>query len=273
MELKAINTDVFANLQYRKTGSGPTIVLLHGFPVSGLLWSRVWDKIGEYNTVIAPDLPGSGGSTGIANLSMEQIADGVKAILDAENISKAIIAGHSMGGYVSMAFADRYPEMVSGVAMVHSIASDDTKEKKETRRKSIALIEKGGKEPFVKQMIPNLFSANTSQLYPEWVTEQVEEGLKIPAESLAAFYNAMINRRNHIETLSRATFPILWVAGKDDAITPLDKVIQHSILANVNFVMVYDNCGHMSMIEQSERLATDIIEFSGYCNMLGTNGF
>lgn len=268
MEVKVISTNAFASLQYRKTGSGPAIVLLHGFPVSSLLWSRVWNKIGEHNTVIAPDLPGSGGSVGVPNLSMELMADAVKAILDAEGITQAIIAGHSMGGYVAMAFADKYQEMVTGIAMVHSIASDDTDEKKETRRKSIALIEKGGKEPFIKQMIPNLFSPYTSQLYPELVTEQLEEGLKMPAESLTAFYNAMINRHNHMETLSRATFPILWVAGEDDAITPLDKVIQHSILANVNFVMVYDNCGHMSMIEQIDRLTTDIIEFSGYCNSL-----
>ncbi len=266
MEVKLISTNVFESLQYRKTGSGPAIVLLHGFPVSSLLWSRVWDKIGEYNTVIAPDLPGSGASAGIPNLSMELMADAVKAILDAEGIAKAIIAGHSMGGYVSIAFAAKYPDMVLGIAMVHSIASDDTEEKKETRRKSIALIEKGGKEPFVKQMIPNLFSPKSSQLYPEWITEQIEEGLKVPAESLTAFYNAMINRKNHTETLSNAVFPILWVAGKDDGVTPLDKVIQQSMLASVNFVEVYDNCGHMSMIEQSERLKGDIIEFSKYCS-------
>jgi len=266
MEIKTISTDVFASLQYRKTGSGPVIVLLHGFPVSSLLWSRVWDNIGNHNTVIAPDLPGSGGSTGIGNLSMELIADGVKAILDAEDISKAIIAGHSMGGYVCMEFADKYPGIVSGVAMVHSIASDDTEEKKETRRKSIALIENGGKEPFVKQMIPNLFSPKSSHLHPEWVQEQVKEGLKVPAESLAAFYNAMINRKNHTETLSKAVFPVLWVAGKDDGVIPLDKVIQQTMLASVNFVKVYEDCGHMGMIEQSERLIDDINEFSKYCS-------
>lgn len=266
MEIKVISTDIFASLQYRKTGNGPAIVLLHGFPVSSLLWSRVWDNIGKHNTVIAPDLPGSGGSTGIANLSMELIADGVKAILDAEGISKAIIAGHSMGGYVCMAFAAKYPDMISGIAMVHSIASDDTEEKKETRRKSIALIEKGGKEPFVKQMIPNLFSPKSSQLHPEWVQEQIEEGLKVPAESLAAFYNAMINRQNHTETLSKAVFPLLWIAGKDDGVIPLDKVIQQTMLASVNFVKVYEDCGHMGMIEQSERLVDDINEFSKYCS-------
>lgn len=266
MEVKVISTNVFASLQYRKTGSGPAIVLLHGFPVSSLLWSRVWDKTGEHNTVIAPDLPGSGGSAGVPNLSMELMADAVKAILDAEGITQAIVAGHSMGGYAAMAFADKYQEMVLGIAMVHSIASDDTEEKKETRRKSIALIEKGGKEPFVKQMIPNLFSIKSSQLHPEWVKEQIEEGLKVPAESLAAFYNAMINRKNHTETLSKAIFPLLWVAGKDDGVILLDKVIQHSMLASVNFVKVYDDCGHMGMIEQSARLAGDIIEFSKYCS-------
>jgi pimeloyl-ACP methyl ester carboxylesterase len=266
METKVISTDVFVNLQYRKTGSGPAIVLLHGFPVSGLLWSRVWDKIGEHNTVIVPDLPGTGGSAGVANLSMELMADGVKAILDAEGITNAVIAGHSMGGYVCMAFADRYPEMVWGIAMVHSIASDDTEEKKETRRKSIALIEKGGKEPFVKQMIPNLFSPKSSQLHPEWIEEQIDEALKVPAESLSAFYNAMINRRNHTETLSKATFPLFWIAGKDDGVIPADKVIQQSMLASVNFVEVYDDCGHMGMIEQSERLADDINRFSKYCS-------
>jgi pimeloyl-ACP methyl ester carboxylesterase len=187
-------------------------------------------------------------------------------VLDNEGVDSAVVAGHSMGGYVAMEMAYKYPEAIKGLMMIHSIASADTEEKKEQRRKAIALIGKGGKEAFVKQMIPTLFSHVTVETHPDIVANQLAEALKTPAQSLIAFYNAMINRQNRVEVLPTATFPVFWAIGNADNLIPKEKIMQQSMLSSVNFVELYKDSGHMAMLEEPEQLTVDMIEFSSYCH-------
>ncbi len=265
MQVKTVPTNQSSTLSYRIVGQGMPIVLLHGFPVSGALWSRVWGGLAENYTVIVPDFPGVGGSDVMPDLSMKKMADAVKQVLDNEGITAAVVAGHSMGGYVAMELVNTYPNVIKGLAMVHSVASADTDEKKEQRRKAIALIEKGGKDAFVKQMIPTLFSEETIVKQPDLIETQLKEALKTPAESLVAFYNAMINRENRVKLLQEAAFPVLWIAGASDNLIPKEKIMQQTILSSVNFVEVYGNCGHMAMLEEPDRLIMDMTDFLKYC--------
>src|SRR5690606_25097329 len=115
-----------------------------------------------------------------------------------------VMVGHSMGGYIALAFAEKYPKVLKGLSLVHSTATADTEEKKETRRKSIALIEKGGKDAFVKGMIPNLFSNHFKGAHPEIIQKQIEQGQKLKAESMVGFYTAMINRPDRRNVLTEA---------------------------------------------------------------------
>lgn len=267
MQAKYIQSPLFPNLHYRVMGHGPAIVLLHGFPETGKLWSKVWDELAMDFTLIIPDMPGSGESSRCTeSLTMELMADAVAWIMDVEHINDAIIAGHSMGGYVAMAFAEKYPLRLKGLVMVHSIASADPEEKKEQRRKSISLILKGGKQAFVRQMIPNLFSKTYKKNNFDELRLHTEDALQQSAESLADFYNAMIMRPDRVKVLADAVFPVLWLIGREDAIATSAKVLQQSTLANVNFVSVYDDCAHMGMIEQPVKLQQDIAAFAGYCN-------
>lgn len=264
-ENKTISTATFPKLAYRKEGEGPVIVLLHGFPESGKLWYKVWPLLAESNTVIVPDFPGAGGSAFIGeDLTVEQMAASIKAILDNEGIKDAVIAGHSMGGYVALAFAELYKPMVKGLSMVHSLAGADDEERKELRKKSIKLIKNGGKDAFVRQMIPNLFSAAFKKQHPEEVSAQIEGGLALQPEGMAAFYNAMIKRPDRTSILQGADFPVQWLIGKEDTIATPEKATQQSLLANVNFVSVYKDCGHMGMLEQPQLLVKDLKEFADY---------
>lgn len=256
----------FPQLSYVKTGSGPAIILLHGFPESGSLWRYVWPQLSENFTVIVPDLPGSGdASFNGDSLSIEQLAESVKQVVDNEGISEMIMVGHSMGGYVALAFADLYGNSLKGLSLVHSTAAADNDEKKEARRKSIALIEKGGKDAFIRQMVPALFSKAFKEGKPDVLEQEIERGLQLDGKSMVAFYNAMINRPARITTLEKASYPIQWIFGEEDTIVPPEKVMQQSTLADVNFVSVYSGCAHMSMLEDPERLADDLNDFGGYC--------
>lgn len=267
MEHKQISTDKFSNISYRVGGNGPAIVLLHGFPLDHTLWNDITGLLTEKHTVITPDLPGAGQSSLPADeeLSMENMAEAIKDILDAEGVNTAIIAGHSMGGYVSVAFAELFPEKLAGLAFVHSMATADSEEKKEQRRKSIELFNKGGKEPFIRQMVPGLFSERSKQRLSEDIKRCTEVALKTATGSLSAFYNAMINRPGRTSKLYSKDFPVLWIIGENDKIAAPENLMQQTTLTNVNFVYVYENCGHMSMIEFPDLLAKHMLNFIKYC--------
>ena len=261
-----ISTPVSSRVFYRKVGSGPVIVLLHGFPLSGLLWKNVWEELSRSYTVIVPDFPGSGNSLLEKETSIADMAECVHAIMEHERIGKAVIAGHSMGGYVAFAFAGMYPEKVMGLSLVHSIPLADDEEKVKTRLKSIALIQKGGKETFISQMIPNLFSASFKLSNPLTVKEQVDEAMKTDEAGMVNFYQAMIGRKDTTYVLDKATFPVQWIIGSDDNVIYFKKILEQCYKSNINFVTFYHNCGHMSMIEAPERLISDFRIFIDQCN-------
>lgn len=264
--MECLQTRKFPQLCYRKAGKGPAVMLVHGFPENCNLWHKIIPVLANSFTVLVPDLPGSGKSSFTGNLSIEDMAEGLNLILEQEQIEKVVLAGHSMGGYTALAFAELYGAKLKGLSLVHSQAAADTDEKKETRRKAIALIRKGGKDVFVRQMIPNLFSKAFKAAYPEVIAQQIDRGMQLSADSMVAFYNAMINRPDRISTLySNINIPVQWIIGKEDTVAPPEKVAEQSNATNVSFVSVYKDSSHMSMIEQDKVLAEDLRSFMLYC--------
>jgi len=262
-----ISTKDFPKLSYNKTGNGPVLVLLHGFPANADLWREIAPALSKHFTLICPDLPGSGESTfSGGDLSMELMAQSVSDILEHEGIDKVLIAGHSMGGYAALAFADMFPRKLSGLSLVHSTAYADSDEKKDGRRKSIDIIRNGGKEVFIKQMVPNLFAKGFKEIYPDVIEAQVKDGMKADINNIIAMQNAMKNRADRIGLFKNATFPVQWIIGKQDNLLPFDKALQQTYLANINFVSVYENTGHMCMLENAGALRKDIADFAYFCN-------
>lgn len=266
MENKMIETDLFSKLFYRKYGKGDVLVLIHGFPEDGELWSAITSVLKDAFTLIIPDLPGAGNSGGIdSKVTIDQLATAIKSILDKEGITQAVIAGHSMGGYIAMSFAAQYPEMLKGLSLVHSTATADTEEKKEARRKAIKLLEKGGKEAFVKGMIPNLFSEGFKKANTAIIERQISHAMEMKTESMVSFYNAMINRQDRVKTLSALGVPVQWIIGREDTVVPMPIALQQTTQSGVTFVSVYAEAAHMSMIELPEQLAQDLKVFCRFC--------
>lgn len=262
---KLISTKQFPRLAYTVRGEGSVLVLLHGFPLDRTIWNDVAEHLAGSFKVITPDMPGAGLSTfSSEDLTIDDMAASVNAILKEEDVDKAVIAGHSMGGYVAVAYAEQYPDCIAGLGMIHSSAQADSIEKKEQRQKSINIFEKGGGSHFVKQMLPNLFSEENS--VNDYVSKVVERALLTSGKSLSAFYKAMMNRTERISILRNNSLPVLWVLGNNDKVLPVKDLTQQTSLANVNFVYNYQNCGHMSMIEAPSSLVEDMALFVRYCN-------
>ncbi len=259
-------TDTAAtSIYYTRTGNGPALVLLHGFPESGTLWKRVVNELSPHATLIVPDMPGAGNSPLSGEVSIDDMADFVKDVLDKEGIDKAIIAGHSMGGYIALAFAERHTARVAGISLVHSTPVGDDEEKKVMRQKSVELIRKGGKRVFVTQMIPNLFSDDFKAKKPEVVEECIDEAMKMSENGMVNFYQALIGRKDRVSILKDAPYPLQWIIGHNDNIMPYKKILQHCYHSGTNFVALYENCGHMSMYEAPAKLTDDLKNFIDYC--------
>jgi pimeloyl-ACP methyl ester carboxylesterase len=259
------------SISFRSAGSGTPVVLLHGFPEDGALWRDVAPQLAADCTVLIPDLPGAGDSdgTGKAALTMESMADAVVKGLQLRGHDSAVIVGHSMGGYVGLAIAERHPEFLQGLALVHSTATADSDEKKDQRRKTARLLRGGGKSLFVKASIEGLFAPAFKEAHPGIVSEQVERGLAIDEEALAQYTEAMSVRPDRRALLSDCKKPIQWIVGDCDSLLPVDLLMQQVPLPSVSFLVLYRGCGHLSPLEAPDRLAADLSRFVAYCSRSG----
>jgi len=263
---KEINTQ-HAIGAYQINGDGIPLVLIHGFPENSTVWERQQSNLQADYTVITPDLPGSGNSPLAYPLSIDSMADFVHAILLAEGIDKAVIAGHSMGGYVALAFAEKYPDQVLGLGLVHSTAAADTEEKKEARRKSIKLMEQYGAEAFIRQTVPNMFSPVTKSRQPELIEELVQMGMLCRVEALIAYYEAMIHRPERKAVLQKIDTPVLFVIGKDDNAVPMDSVLPQVTLPNRSSIHIFEESGHMGMWEKADACTLALQHFMEFCQL------
>ena len=114
-------------------------------------------------------------------------------------------------------------------------------------------------------MIPSLFSESYKKKHPEKIEAQIESGLAMKDESMIAYYKAIMMRPDSRDVLKNAPFPVQMILGEEDNLLPINNMTQQTHLPNVNFVSIYPQCGHMSMLEQPEKLYNDLKMFADYC--------
>ncbi|SFD12197.1 Pimeloyl-ACP methyl ester carboxylesterase [Chitinophaga sp. CF118] len=243
----------------------PAVVLIHGFAENNQIWEQQQAYLSEQFYLIVPDLPGSGQTPLTESLSIESMADFIHATLLEGGIEKAVIIGHSMGGYVALALAEKYPAMVKGLGLFHSTAAADSEEKKEGRLKSIGIIEQYGGDAFIKQALPNMFSPVYKKQHPEKVDAYVEAGSQCAQASLIAWYHAMINRPDRTSVLLSLKAPVLFVIGKDDTAVPLKGVLPQVSMPDTSSIHILADTGHMGMWELPEASSHLLQEFILFC--------
>lgn len=254
---------------YRSIGEGPVVVLLHGVPFDGKLWSNQVHVFPGFKLII-PDLPGSGRSEMIDEMSMEGMAECVKEIIVHETASlffksgephSVIVIGHSMGGYITLAMAEKYPELLNGFGLFHSSAYPDSEERKAGRRRTIALIREKGVEEFAKTSIPNLYSQFTKDQNPALIGQQIEIASNFSAESIVSYQMAMMQRKDRTEVLRKAAVPIFFALGRFDAVIPLKDGLEQCSLADLNYFHILENAGHVGMMEEPNETNTILLNY------------
>jgi pimeloyl-ACP methyl ester carboxylesterase len=237
---------------YRIIGEGPVVVLLHGIPADGDLWRNTFNELTGFKFIV-PDLPGSGASEVIEDMSMEGMAEAIRTILDEEKIYSACMIGHSMGGYISLAFAEKYPGYLNGLGLFHSTAYPDNEEKKETRRKAIEFIKENGAYEFLKTSVPNLFSPISQEKIPNKIEELIAKANNFSSRALVSYYEAMMQRPDRTTILKIRKFPVLFIAGKYDNAIPLNDSLKLCHLPELSYFHILAQSGHMGMIEETEK--------------------
>ena len=255
-------------LHFKDEGQGPALILLHGYPESLAIWDDYAHELSKWFRIIRPDLPGLGNSAQIAEVhTMELMAEAVQALLHHLGVKKCVMIGHSMGGYVTLAFVEQYPEMVNGFGLFHSMAQDDTREGKINRDRTSEMIAKN-RSGFLNQFIPNLFAPENQTKYLTQIHALQKIGSKASPEALIACMQGMKLRKKRLHVLENSRVPVLFILGFHDSKMPYDKVLAQTVLPAVCHTLTLKNAAHMGFIEERDVTMITVKSFTAGCYQL-----
>jgi 3-oxoadipate enol-lactonase len=249
-------------LAYDDEGSGPTAVLLHGFPFDRTMWREQVAVLSKNYRVITPDLRGQGESESAASpATMNTMARDVESLMSALDISQATICGLSMGGYVALAFYRLFPSRVRALILADTRAQADTDEGKHNRTLQAEKILAEGMATIADSMLPKLLVPETVSKRPEVVKSIRDMMVRMKPEGAAAALLGMAERDDQTELLPQINVPALILVGREDAITPPeDSERMHDAIAGSRLKII-ENAGHLSNLEKPEQFNQVLVEF------------
>ncbi|SHF95423.1 Pimeloyl-ACP methyl ester carboxylesterase [Flavobacterium micromati] len=251
----------FKNTQisFSDTGKGTAVVLLHGFLENKSMWDFYIPEFAKKNRVIAIDLLGHGSTECLGYVqTMEDNADAVHAVLLELRIRKAVFVGHSMGGYVTLAFAELYPDIIKGLVLLNSSAKADSDERKINRDRAIKAVKQSFMN-FVSLSIANLFSESNRERLSSEIEHVKKDALKTPLQGIVASLEGMKIRPDREILLHITPFPKLLILGKKDPVLNYEETKDQIENTAVKLVTFPD--GHMSHIENQDELLNVLLAF------------
>jgi pimeloyl-ACP methyl ester carboxylesterase len=226
------------------------LVLLHGHGMDDSLWDDLDPLVNESYTIIRPNV-----SLQTSCHTVEAYADELYRLLTNTQINLCTLIGHSMGGYISLAFAEKYPDMLEGLGLFHSSALADTDAKKHQRNQMADLLRAHGTDAFLRHTAPNLFGERYKRDHPAKIQAYIQHYGQIPAEALAVGMEAMRDRPDRTHVLKSMPFPVLFILGMDDQLVPFEKAVKQVSLPKKGYPFILAEAGHMGMVEQPEAAA------------------
>ena len=255
-----------ASIFYTDTGEGFPVVFLHGFCETSDIWSGIQSQLSKTFRVITIDLPGFGGSPLLNyTFSLEDVAKEIKTFVDSINLTKYVMIGHSMGGYITLAFSKLYSDQLSGIGLFHSSVFEDEKENKENRTKLIEFIKANGVRTFVKTFIPSLFYKENVNTLSDVIRNLKKSAEKTQPESVIRYASAMRDRPGSEEFLNKFKKPVMFIVGEEDPRVPLTKSFEQIIMPENSHVLRLAETGHMGMFEKPDETTNFIEGFLHFC--------
>jgi len=251
-------------IRYTSTGKGRVVVLLHGFLENLNMWNEIAKELAKRNRVISIDLLGHGKSENLGYIhTMEDQAQMVKAVLDHLRLRKYILIGHSMGGYIGLAFAELYPSTIKGICLMNSNATEDNQEKRINRDRAIKAVKQSHKT-FISIAISNLFSEDNRSVFKSEIAQITREALEISSQGIIASLEGMKIRKDRSQLLKNGSFKKVIIIGKKDPVLDYKSLINQTKNTNIRIIEFPD--GHMSHIENKDTLIITLKDFVKSCN-------
>lgn len=245
-------------------GSGEALVLLHGYLETSEIWPDFAGRLSVKYRVIAMDLPGHGLSDIYGDShTMEFMAGAVKELLDHLGIKKAFLAGHSLGGYVALAFVELFSEYLSGYCLFHSHPFADTPEALEKREREIRIVKAGKKDIMYPDNVTMMYASPNVERFSGAIERSKAIASGIPGEGIIAVLRGMMARPSRLKVMEDGRVPCLWILGRMDNYIPYGAVQEKVALPPDAEVALLEDSGHMGFIEEPERSAEVLDQFIG----------
>jgi pimeloyl-ACP methyl ester carboxylesterase len=250
-------------IRYDAAGSGPVLLLVHAFPLDRTMWRPQVAAMSDRYRVIAPDVFGFGESgLPAGGWSMDSMAAGVAKVLDGLGISAPVVLGGlSMGGYVAMAFARRYPGRLRGLILADTRAEPDSPEGKANRDKTIALAREQGPAAVFEQMLPKMLTERTRTERPALVAKAKQIAASQSADSVTAALAALRDRPDATSGLRSVRVPTLVLVGEEDAVTPPEAARTIAGLAPGARLETIPSAAHLSNMEAPDEFTRHVRSF------------
>ena len=253
-------------LFYTDHGKGDVVILLHGYLETSEVWESFAARLSRSCRVIAVDLPGHGKSALNAGTgTMESMAAEIKELIDSLGLSKVFMTGHSLGGYITLAFAEQFPEMLSGYCLFHSHPLENTSENIEKREREIALVKAGKKDLMYPDNISRLFANENIERFSAELERSRKIASGIPGEAIVAVLNGMILRPSRVHVMESGKIPCLWILGAKDNYIDC-RLVQAKVKLPVNAkLVILEKSGHIGFVEEEEKSLEVLTGFIEKC--------
>ena len=238
------------------------LLLIHGFPLDHSLWQPNLEALGRAAHVLAPDLLAFEIAEEVpAVLTMEHLAEQLKAQLDAQGIQRTVLCGLSMGGYVALAFLERWPERLAGLILCNTRSIADTEEAKQGREATALDALAKGSAVMARAMAPKLLSEHSRTMAPELLhTVEAMIASQRP-EAIAAASRGMALRPDRTLVLHATETPTLIITGEHDALMPLPTSQAMATAAPRSTLVVLPHAGHLSNMEAADGFNKAVLAF------------
>jgi pimeloyl-ACP methyl ester carboxylesterase len=253
------------SVTFSDTGKGRVVVLLHGFLGSHLIWENTIAELSKSYRVIAIDLPGHGTTDCFGYVhTMELLAKCVKTVMDSLRLKKYVIVGHSMGGYVGLAFADLFPDNLKGLCLFHSSAYADSDDKKRDRTRSVRVV-KANHKIYTTEVIKNLFATKNAKYLKTEIAFAQKIASKVSKRSIIAAIEGMKDRPNRDVILGMVHYPVMMVIGELDNVLSKDQLLEQTQLIKNKHVLYLEHDGHMGFLESPKLTIKALRKFLRAC--------